>query len=84
MHALVKVLGGVLVLGGVTATDVAASEAQPKVDPGISHFQTLFATIAAGSDLADGFQVGTSCGQADTSQFVFRPGVRRVGQALLS
>ena len=39
-----KVFGGVLVFGGITAADVSAFEAEAKVNPGVAHFQAFFAT----------------------------------------
>jgi hypothetical protein len=50
---LVKMLGSVLVLRRVTASDVSANQALPEMHPGIAHFQTLFAALAAGGYLAD-------------------------------
>jgi hypothetical protein len=41
----VEMLGGVLVFGGVAAADVAALHAQAQMDPGVAHFQTLFAAL---------------------------------------
>jgi len=58
---LVKVLGGVLVLGRITAANVTADQTLPQVDPGIAHFQALLATFAARLNLANFFYVGTSC-----------------------
>ena len=61
MLGLMKVLGGVLVLGGVAAADVAADETFPQVNPGIAHLQAFFAALATGLDLANFFYVGTRC-----------------------
>jgi hypothetical protein len=36
---------GVLVLGGIAATYVAAAQAQAKMYPSIAHLQTLFAAF---------------------------------------
>jgi hypothetical protein len=44
---LVEVLGGVLVLRGVTAADVAALQAEAQVHPAIPHLETLFTTVRA-------------------------------------
>jgi len=41
----VEMLGGVLVFGGVAASDVAALHAQAEMHPGVAHFQALFATL---------------------------------------
>src|ERR1700691_5290332 len=38
-----KVLGGVFVLGGIAAADMAALQAQSQVNPRVAGFQTLFA-----------------------------------------
>jgi hypothetical protein len=40
-----KVLGGVLVLRGITASDVAARQAQAQVDPGVAYGQTFLASL---------------------------------------
>ena len=49
----VEVFGGVFVLGGIAAANVSAFEAETKVDPGVTHFQALFATVGVGIDLVD-------------------------------
>src|SRR5579885_2383099 len=41
-----KVLRRVLVLGGVAATDMAALQAQPQVNPAVSHFYAFFADVS--------------------------------------
>ena len=46
----VKVLRGVAAGRVVAATDVAASEAKPQVDPALTDFQALFAAIGAWRD----------------------------------
>lgn len=53
----VKVPGGMLVLGGVAASDVATGETQPEVDPIISDFEAVFTPLSAGCDLVNMFQV---------------------------
>jgi hypothetical protein len=53
MSGLVEVFGGVLVLGRIAATDMAADQAQAQVDPGISHLEAFLATFAAGRDFVD-------------------------------
>ena len=53
MLRAMEVLGGVFVLGRVTATDVSAFEAQAEMDPGVTHFQTFFAAVGVGSDFVD-------------------------------
>jgi hypothetical protein len=45
MLGAMEVLGGVLVFGGVAASDVAALHAQTKMHPGVAHFQALFAAL---------------------------------------
>ena len=61
MLGLMKVLGRVLILGRVTATDVTADETFPQVNPGIAHLQAFLAAFAAGLDRSDFFYVGTGC-----------------------
>ncbi len=46
-------LGGVLILGRVTATYVAADKAHTELDPGVASFETVFATLGAGRNVAD-------------------------------
>src|SRR5215469_9881886 len=48
MLGLLKVLGCVLVLGGVTAAHVAALRAQTQVDPSVPHLNTLLAHVHIG------------------------------------
>ena len=48
-----KVFGGVLVLGGVAATDMSTDQAQAQMDPSVSHFQAFFATVFAGCPKLD-------------------------------
>jgi hypothetical protein len=40
-----KMFGGVFVFGGIAATDVAAGETQPQVNPRVSHFETFFTAL---------------------------------------
>jgi hypothetical protein len=56
----VKVFGGVLVLGRIAATDVAATEAQAQVDPFITHLQAFFAAVSMRFDVANLIDVGTT------------------------
>ena len=56
-----KVLGGVLVLGGIAAPDVTADKTFPQVDPGIAHLEALLAALATRLHLADLFYVRTGC-----------------------
>jgi hypothetical protein len=46
----VEVLGGVLVLRRVAASDVAALQAKAQMDPGVMHLKALLAALAAGCD----------------------------------
>jgi hypothetical protein len=41
-----EMLGGVLVFRGITATNVAADEAKPQVDPSVTQFHALFADVS--------------------------------------
>src|SRR5580698_5098945 len=45
MSDMVEVLGRMLVLRGIAATDMAAYHAQTQVNPGIAHFHALFADM---------------------------------------
>jgi hypothetical protein len=56
---LMKVFGGVLVLGRITTTHMAADQTLPQVNPTIAHLEALFAAVAAGIDFANLFYVGT-------------------------
>jgi hypothetical protein len=42
---LVKMFGGVLVLGRVAAAHMSADEAQAQMHPGVAHFDALFAHV---------------------------------------
>lgn len=55
MLGLMEVLGGMFILGGITAPDVAALEAKPKMNPGVPHFQTFLAAVTTGSYAMDCF-----------------------------
>jgi hypothetical protein len=70
MCGLMKVLGGVPVLGRIAAADMAALEAQTQVNPGIMHLETFFAALAAGSDFSDLFQVRTGLGHNSPQDFL--------------
>src|SRR6516225_9938977 len=67
MLGLMKMLGGVLVLGGVTAAYMAALEAQPQVNPGVLHLETFLAASATGRDFLDVFRMGTGLRHCITS-----------------
>ena len=45
MLALVEMLGRMLVLGRVTATNISALQTQPKMHPTVSHFDAFFADV---------------------------------------
>jgi hypothetical protein len=46
VRAGMEMLGGVLVFRGITATNVAADEAKPQVDPSVTQFHALFADVS--------------------------------------
>ena len=45
-----KVLGRMLVLGGIAAADVSAVKAETKMNPCVAHLQALFATLGVRFD----------------------------------
>jgi hypothetical protein len=49
----VKMFRGVLVLGRVAATHVAAGEAHPQVHPGVSDLQAIFTATGTRFDVAN-------------------------------
>ena len=49
MLGVVKVFGGVLVLGGIAAGDVATFQAESQMDPGVAHFDALSADMHFGA-----------------------------------
>jgi hypothetical protein len=53
MMSGMKMLGGMLVLGTVAAADMATLEAKPQMDPGVAHFEALFAAFATGFNFLD-------------------------------
>ncbi len=55
----VEVLGSVLVLGGITTTNVPALQAEAQVYPGIAGRQALFAAVGMRRDILDVVQVCT-------------------------
>jgi hypothetical protein len=60
MFGFMKVFGGVFVFGRVAAADVAALQAETKVNPIVAHFQALLTALrSAWSDIADLVEVGT-------------------------
>jgi hypothetical protein len=48
MCGVVEVLGGMLVLRGIAATDVSADHAHAEMNPGVAHLQALFANMRVG------------------------------------
>jgi hypothetical protein len=58
MSGLVIVLRCVFVLGLIAATDPAAAQAGPEVDPGVSHRNAAIANVPGGLDAVHQFQVG--------------------------
>jgi hypothetical protein len=52
--------GGVLILGRIATTDVAATKTQAQVNPFIAHLQALFAAIGVGLYFVNLIQVGTT------------------------
>jgi hypothetical protein len=74
MLGLEEVLGGVLVLGGITAAHVSAGEALPQMDPGIAHLQAFLAALTTGRDRPNFSHVGTGrlrAGHKFTSNMFF-------------
>jgi hypothetical protein len=61
MFGLMKVFGGVLVLGRIAAANVTADQTFPEMDPCIAHLQAFLAAFATRLDLANFFYVGTGC-----------------------
>src|SRR2546423_6008928 len=56
-----EMLGGMLVLRRVTAADVPADEALAQMDPGISRFQAVLASVRARRHIMDFVQVRAGC-----------------------
>ena len=48
MKVVMKMFGGVLILGRVSTTDISALKTKPKMDPSVSCFNTLFADVLVG------------------------------------
>ena len=59
MRRFVKVFGGVLVLGRVAATDIAADKAHAQVDPGIAGLHALLTNMLVRFSYFDLIEVGT-------------------------
>jgi hypothetical protein len=62
MFRSVKMLGGMLVLGGIAASDMAADQAHSQMDPRVSRFQTFLAAICAWLHFLDFLDVRTCFG----------------------
>jgi hypothetical protein len=60
MKARAEMLGGVLVLGAVAASDVSAGLAHSQVHPGVAHLQAFLTTIAARYDIVNVIKVSAS------------------------
>jgi hypothetical protein len=65
-----KVLARVLVPGRIAAADMAALEAEPQVNPGIVHFQALFAAVAAWFHFLDVLLMSTSLSHRSPHDFL--------------
>jgi hypothetical protein len=52
-----KVLGCMLILGGIAAPYFSACEAQSQMNPGVSDFQALLAALGVRRNLVDLFQM---------------------------
>jgi hypothetical protein len=48
MPIVMKMFGGMFVLGGVAATDVAAGHTHPQVNPGVADLYAIFADMLVG------------------------------------
>jgi len=59
MLRLVKVFGGVFVLGRVAATDIAADKAHAQVDPGIAGLHAILTNMFVRFSYFDLIEVGT-------------------------
>src|SRR5271166_149428 len=62
MRSMMKVFGGVLVLGGIAAADVAAFQAEPQMDPSVPDFDTIFADVHFCVRDLDFAEMGAGCG----------------------
>jgi hypothetical protein len=48
-----EMFGSVFVFGGIAATDVSARQTEPKMHPGVAHFQALLAALGVRKDGLD-------------------------------
>jgi hypothetical protein len=58
MPGSVKVLGGMFVLGGITAADVSTFQAQPQMNPGVAAQETFTARVLVGAAELNVLQMG--------------------------
>jgi hypothetical protein len=58
MLGVVKVLGGVLILGRVTTPDIPADQAHAQVNPGVAGLNAVFANVFIGLSYFDLIEVG--------------------------
>jgi hypothetical protein len=61
MAGRVIVLGGVPVLGGIAASDMAAKQAKPEMDPGVAGLHAIFADMTSRLEIARLRDVGAVC-----------------------
>jgi hypothetical protein len=57
MRAVMKVFGGVFVLGRIAASHVAANHTHTQVDPGVAGFHAIFADMLVGRPNLDLLQM---------------------------
>jgi hypothetical protein len=67
---LVKMLSGMLVLGGVATTHVAAFETQSQVNPSVAHLEAFLAAFTSGGDLLDVFLMSTGFGHKSPQNLI--------------
>jgi hypothetical protein len=76
-----KMLRGVSIFRTVAASHVAAYEAHPQMDPRIAKLYAFFATLGAGLDLTDFFDVRTGISHGKrSSELRSRPDGKRPGR----
>jgi hypothetical protein len=81
MLGSMKMFGSVFVFGGIAAADVAAGEAHPQMDPGVSRLQTFLATVCARCHVLDFLDVRT--GFLHFHRFLLRVRLAGLAQFLL-
>jgi hypothetical protein len=77
----VKMLGGMLILRGIAAADVAAFQADPQMDPAVAHFHTLLAAFRPRLGSRTLLQMLTSLHVPPDSQYTGVETPRRLRQA---